>query len=683
MSSPYLPAPSYIPYTNWGPYSPASTGAQQSSMGFDVNYPNVNVNPNAPMENIFAQNRNNINTIGNFLGGQAGSQIPYYQNLQQTQQDAQNSALNNLWQTPGYNSQESAGIGADYSQYNTSPDQFGQEYLTPGEQEGIRGDPNAPVQGVEQGLAGQGAMLNQYQGMLGAQLGAYGANLSGASDQFGAQTQGGVNRMGQNVNGALGRYQSGVQGAMGDYAGGINSAMGSYGGDVKGALGGMQSGVHGASSELSSGLDEAQSKFAGLDQAVYDPSLNFDPNNTEQQLTDQDVQNMRTQAGTSAGNQFRTAEDTLERDAAQAGNTSPASLAAMRERLVTQNASTAGDVENSAEIAAKQAQYERASGIEGQRLGAVQTRQGMRAQASTTEEAAAQAAAGLKGTADIQSELAMGQTGVQALGALGQTGVGAAADLGKTGVGAQQALGQTGVGAQMGMSAQDIAAQEAIGGMGFDAANLAGQANISGVTGYGQFSTNTLAGMTQQQWNAMSQAEQEAATRNAQIAQNRQATQTAQNNTQYAQGVGSQQATSAGQQAIGNARMTGQGQYRSGLATQQGMAQQGTQAAQQTQAGVYGTQTSGLNTNTQGQAAFENGKASFGDQFLGALGSTLGKGIGTAATAGLNPTTHAEGGVINKPETAIVGESGPELVVPLGGRYKSKWKPSWDQEEAA
>ena len=681
MSSPYLPTPSYIPYTNWGPYSPNSTGAQQSSMGFNVDYPNVNVNPNSPMENIFAQNRNNINTIGNFLGGQAGSQIPYYQGLQQTQQDAQNSALNNLWQTPGYNQDEASQIGTDYSRYNTSPDQYGQEYLTPGEQEGIRGDPQNPVRGVEQGLAGQGAMLNQYQSMLGSQLGAYGENLGGAASAFGAGTQGGVDRMDSNVNGALGRYQSGIGDAISDYSGGIDSAMGSYGGDIKSSLGSMKSSVRGASAGLGEGLDKAQEKFAGLDAAVYDPSLDFDSQGTEKQLTDQDVQNMRTQAGVSAGNQFRTAEDTLERDAAQAGNTSPAALAAMRERLVTQNAATAGDVENSAEIAAKQAQYERASGIEGQRLGAVQTRQGMRAQASTTEEAAAQAAAGLKGTADIQSELAMGQTGVQALGDLGRTGVQAQSDLGRTGVGAAQAFGQTGVGAQMGMSAQDIAAQEAIGGMGFNAANLAGQANISGVTGYGQFSTNTLAGMTQQQWNAMSQAEQQVATRNAQIAQNRQATQVGQDQTRYSQGVGSQQATSQGQQAVGNARIAGQGAYRSGLATQQGMAQQGNQAAQQTQAGVYGTQTGGLNNNTSGQAAFENGKASFGDQFLGALGSTLGKGIGSAATSGLTPK--AEGGMIDHPETVVVGESGPELVVPLGGRYKSKWKPSWASEEAA
>lgn len=357
-----VPDPSKNPYGvygyGYGPYAGYNqnkTGAVQNSMNFDPSTGfTQDINPNAPMEDVYASNRAQINTTGNMIGGEAGNQLNYFGPRQQEMDAAQTSALNDLKQTPGYTGDEASKIGSDYGKFNTSDQDFNSQYMSPEEQAKSSGDPNAPAQGVESGLANEGAMLNQYQGMVGGQLEGYGKNLGGSVSQLG------------------------------------------------------------------SGLDKAQGKFSGLDSAVNDPSLGFDPNQTEKQLTDTDVQNMRTAAGVSAGNQFRTAEDTLERQAAQSGNASPTALAALRERLVTQEAGTAGDVENQAEISAKQAQYQRAAGIEGQREGAAQTQQGMRATASTTEEAAAQAAAGQAGQAGISAAENLGAANLGAVRDYGQ-----------------------------------------------------------------------------------------------------------------------------------------------------------------------------------------------------------------------------------------------------------------------
>lgn len=444
----------------YGPYG-GRTGAVQANTRFDPSTGfTIDVDPNAPMEDVFASNRNFINTTGNVIGGEAGAQLAYYDPIQRKYQSAQDVALNRLNETPGFTPDEASRIGVDYSQYNTPESGF----------TAMAGDPNAPVQSLEQGLGAEGAMLNQYQEDLGSQLGQYSKNLGGAVDQY-------------------------------------------------------ATGVGGAAAGLGQGLQEAQGKFDALNEAVYDPSLGFDPNSTEKQLTDQDVQNMRTAAGVSVGNKFRTDEDTLMRQAAQQGNTSPAALQAMRERLTLENAATAGNVENEAEIAAKQAQYQRAAEIEGQRLGAAQTRQGMRASAATTEQAQAQAAAGLAGQANL-------------------------------------------------------AAQGAIGSQRVGAANQLGQANLNAVNQYGQFSTNQANTMTGQRYGAQSTAEQLAANRAGTIANTRygQGTGSAQLTSQGAQTTGGARIAGQGAYRSGVAQQQGMAQQGGQAAVQAQNQAFGTQA---------------------------------------------------------------------------------------------------------
>ena len=647
----------------YGPYSPNAPGLVTNTMGFNASGTGADVNPNASMEDIFATNRATTNTTGNIIGNTGAQQLAYYGPIQQQYQGAQNQSLNQLNATPGFTPEEAGQIGVDYSQYNTPGGAIQQQFLTPEEQAAAMGNTQAPVNTVNRGVSAQQQALGQGTTAEDAMLNQYQANLGGQVDKYG-RTVGETLNAGSAAQGAmLNQYQSELGAQLGAYGTAMGTTAGQYAQGVGGAAQDLSTGVRGATAGLSSGLQDAQGRFKGLDQAVNDPSLGFDPNNTEQQLTDADVQAMRTAAGVSAGNQFRTAEDTMERQAAEAGNASPAALAAMRQQLVTQEAATAGDVENQAEIAAKQAQYNRAAGIEQQRLGAGQTQAGMRATASTTEEAAAQAAAGLSGTAGLSAEQNLGAQQIGAQQAIGAANINAANAAGQANIQGVTGYGQFSTGTAGQMTAQQLAAQEAIGSAGLNAAQ-----------NYGQFSTtqaNTMTAqqlaaqqaITAQQYQSQATAEQQAAQRSGALATNRQAAQVGANQTQYQQGTGSQQLTSTGAQTTGAARIAGQGAYRSGVAQQQQLAQQGGQQAVQQQLGAYGTQTSGANAAASGQAGIEVGKASGGDTAIRAL-------------TGLFDT----GGVATEPTVAKIAEHGPEMVIPLNGRYRSQ-RPEDDDEE--
>lgn len=510
--------------------------------------PSLNLDPEAGIHTSFYNAQGQIQAGGQQINQEAISQLGYYGPIQQQYQSAQDQALQQLQQTPGYTPEEASKIGVDYSQYKTGQDALGKQFLTGDEQAGIRGDPTAPQKKAEEGTAAEGTILNNYQANLGAQVGQ-------------AQGWGGA---------AYGQYGQRLDKSVGD---------------------------------LGTGLDTAQGKFGKLDTAVGDKALGFDPNQTEKQLSDADVQEMKTAAGTRIGNQYRSAEDRLRQDAAAAGNTSPLAIEAGRLRLQAQEAADQGDAETAADIQARQAQYERAAGIESQRLGATQTQAGMKATAATTEEQAAQNAAALAGV-----------TGVQAATTYGQAGV--------------------------------------------NQANVEGQEGIQAAETYGQTSTATAADMANRNYQAAAAAEQTAAQREAALAQNRQQTQTGVNQTGYQQGMETGQATAAGATNVGQARIAGQGAYRSGVAQQQGLAQQGGQTAVQQQLGAYGTQTQGVNASQAARAGYENagpgalGKA--GSQILGAL------------TGGLD-----EGGIVEEPTIAMIGEKHPEMVIPMP-RYRSR-----------
>ncbi len=329
---------------------------------------------------------------------------------------------------------------------------YGQYKTTPDQERAQLGDPSIAWRKAEEGNQAQGAMLNQYQ-----------ANLGGQYQNYGDQTNAGLDEL----------------------RGGLDDATG----------------------KLDSGLNAAQGKFGKLDAAVNDPSLGFDPNTTMKQLSDADVQGIRDAAGRRVGNSYRAAQDDLVRRAAADGNTSPLAIAAARSRLEARSAADVGDADADANIAALQAQYDRASGIEGQRLNASQAQAGMRANAATTEQAQAQNAAALSGT----------------------TAVGAADSYGSQAIAARQKYGQAGL----------------------DTANQ-----------YGQYSTNTAGQMADRSTSAAQTADTQGADRATQTNQQRygQGMDTASANSSGAQKIGDARIAGQGAYRTGVADQAAQAQ---------------------------------------------------------------------------------------------------------------------------
>lgn len=545
--------------STWGPpaYNDSPAPAALTAPGGPT-LPASGVSSTTSPGEMTKENRNFAVNQGNAILGGIGQAEDYYGGLQEDYRKQADTAYQSLAETPGYTPEEASQINVDYGQFRQPGEQLAQQYLTPDEQASIYGNPNAAVSametartGMNEGTSAEGAMLNQYQAGVGGQLGEYQKNLSGQVDKYGT-------------------------------------------------------GVGGAVTGLKSGLDTAQGKFGKLDEAVNSSGLAFDPNSTMDQLTDQDVQNIKTSAGTRIGNQYRSAEDTLERQAAAAGNTSPLAMEAARARLAAQSSADQGDAELNADIAARQAQYERAADIESRRLGAVQTQQGMKANAATTEQSQAQNAAALSGTA----------------------GISAAEDIGQKGI---------------------------------DAANTYNQSALNTIGDYGKFATSTAGDMANKNYtagvgvaNAIENADTASSGRAAQIAGNRQGVYGNILNTQYGQGMQTTEATSQGAQTVGNARQAGMGQYRNYLTGQQQQAQTGQLTSQGQQANVFGTQMQGLSSAAGTQEQNKNATPGW-MKGVQAVGSVLGG--------------HSTGAVITKPEVARVGERGPEMVIPIG-RYR-------------
>jgi hypothetical protein len=561
-------------------FGPGAVASGNTLPAFQAGYvsgaPTVDTDPQASMEEIQAADRATIASTGAEIGSEAASELNYYSPLQQGFQTAQDAALNELKQTPGFTPQEASQINVDYSQFNTSPDQY----------KAMAGDPNAPVAQLEKGQTGVQGTLSDY--------------IKGAQ-------------------GALGSYQSGLTGAVDTGTQGETAALYAGAGNVRGAVGQLDTGIGTAEGGLRSGIQGSED-FSRLDRAVDNPALGFDPNNTERQLTNRDVNDLIAQGATTIRNQYQGAEDLMERQARQQGDTSPAALAAMRQQLLTQEGSSEADAMTNARISALQAQYGRAADIERQRIGAAQTQAGMQATAGTTEEAARQAGATTAGLSAVS----------------------AAEFAGAQGIGAEQQLTDEALRTEALETGQKTQAQEALG-----------TAGLASEDQYGRFAVNTDVGQTGQLLTAQQTADAQAASRATTAA-----------GMQYGEGVGSTQLTSGGAQTVGGARQAGMGAYRSGVAQQQGMAQQGGQAAVGQQQGAYSTMTSGLNSSAGSQGAFEVGKPSLGD------------------TAGKQATAlFADGGIVTEPTVARLGERGPEMVIPLTpgldrgsvqpGRYRS------------
>lgn len=603
------PPPGFVPPVDWGVGDTTSPGQ------------------------MAIQNRNLEFQQGTGLANQTGQASSYFGRNMEDYRNASNQAFTNLANQPGYTPDQAGQINADYGKFNTSGDDLGKRFLTPDEQSKVAGNPYAPMQyynpDTVRNIAGQGASNMANTASQEAQW------LSGNIDKKAlSQDPNSVAKVG----GFLGQARTDLTGAVQGAGAGVNSA-------VSGAKSGAASAISGAAGGIGSALG---TEATGISKASDNPALQLDPSFLgKYQMSDKDVQDLENQAGTSIGNKYQTDLDTMNRQAAAQGNTSPLALEAARQSLLRQEGGAAADATTNARIAAKGAQAQRLQTGEGMRLGATQTQAGMQQQGAEALGQQGVNAQEFLGGQGVNAALATGQMGEQGAIATGQLGVGAGEFLGAEGVSATQGEEAQRLGAQANLTNTLENAATTAGNQYMNASTLGEQALMQGE----QYAQGTGENLT-------AAGEAASANRAAGIAGNRQATTTGNQNTQYAQGTGSQQMTSQGAQTVGNAEQTGMNNYRNFLASQQGQGQQGylTSTGQQLQ--NYGVQSGALN-NITGTQAYNMSTGTSPLQWF--------QGI-TGAGAGAASAFFKDGGVATEPTEAILGEDGPEAVVPVGDK---------------
>ncbi len=314
---------------------------------------------------------------------------------------------------------------------------------------------------------------------------------------------------------------------------GVQDAAAKGGQDIMGAIGdrsklGLSDSYTGA---VGGALGDETSR---LDTATGNPDLALsDEFKQNYQFGPKDVQDIQTAAGTTVGNRYRSAIDDMYRNAAASGTTSPLALAAARDRLERDSASSAGEAMTDARIKARNEQ-----------LGVEQTREQLR----------------LGTTQDISSRE------MQAAEALAGSRLGAATS------GEQMRMAGATTGLGLGLTAAEQAA--------------ALRQNAA------QFGANQLTSSTEFGTNANMQAgeyaDQAGATRAGQVATNRQNTGFNTQGTQYQQGMGVNQAKSNRYQSVYGQQQQNQQAYRQWLASLYGQTQSGIQSTMGQQSNTLG-----------------------------------------------------------------------------------------------
>ncbi len=486
-----------------------------------------------------------------------------YGNLEEGYRKRGDQAYGELAQTPGYNEDEASKIGVDYTRNRTSQDDLNSRQLTPDEQAGITGNPQFIRAATDPAYQEQIT-----QDSADAQRAATGGLQKGLNDSFTPadlrQSQG---------------YRDRQQGAL----------------DEEGnKIGGTLSGERG---DLNSAIDPGKLGLSGDFTGRY-------------RMTDQDVQDMETQAGTTVGQKSQAQEDAIRHMAAAEGNSSPLAIAAAEAQVKRQGDADAGDAMLNARIAAKNAQANREKDIEGMRLGSEQDISGRKMNAAET----------------------LGQQGLTSSEVLGGQKVGAA--------NTQEENRMKGE--------QDVANRQ------FDAANVGGQANIATENRLGQQRQDTARYNQDTSLGNEKYIDQQTQQRNRDLALNRQGTTKDIQDTSFSQGMTTDKSNAQGAQTIGDARRTGEQEYRGYLTGEQQSAQQGNTTARGQQIQNYGTQVGALNTTSANQGNYNVGTTN-------AKAGLINAGANVTNAAG----NLADGGVIDEPGVYTIGESGPEAVVPM------------------
>lgn len=285
---------------------------------------------------IAEQNRDRALIRGDQLQGETGADIGRYGELEDRYRSIGDDAYDFLNQTPGYTDEEAAGIAPDFGQYRTSDADLQGRYLTGDEQSAIAGDPRSrfqyynPSTLTEMTQASGGDQRRATQQLQEGMYGAINEDALNVSDRYGLQLDESLGQEGEGLVSAFGDQKAGMEGAV----------------------------------------DEGRLGLSGDFSGKY-------------RMTPEQQQDIITGAGISAGLGHRVAADNLERQARAAG-TDPMGVAAYRARMERNSASDAGDAMTQARIAANREAAGRERDIEGMRLGTEQDISGRRMRTAET-----------------------------------------------------------------------------------------------------------------------------------------------------------------------------------------------------------------------------------------------------------------------------------------------------------
>lgn len=440
------------------------------------------------------------------------------------------------------------------------------------------------------------------------------------------------------LSGQVGGYQSGLNSAAGAGASGVTGAAKNLAGGVTSAAQGLAGGVTSAAQQAQAQLANPAATEAQWQGGVYnylkganDSAVGgygtnlqsaTDPNKlsvsqdfaNSYKLSPEQAQNIKDVAAQTTGGQFKNFQDQAALSAAAGGNTSPAALAAIENNLGKTGAIAAGNAASSAELQANQTAADRAQTLQQMQLSANQ---------DLASREAANAGNLYNAQTGTASNLAnLESSGIQNTSGNALQGATTAANLGYNAAATGGAANLQA--AQIGGTAQQQAAQTA-GDYGYNAANSGGQAGID---------ASKYSGAQQLGVNQANQATGQGLATNA-------------DNTASGRAAG-----------IANTAITGQNNYRNYLTGQQGQAQSGAQTNSGQAIQNLGTTSGAVNqaSQTASQTATANN-----------ANNTAGANANKQLAGSLVSSFFADGGIATQPTDAIIGERGPEMVVPLNG----------------
>lgn len=404
-----------------------------------------------------------------------------------------------------------------------------------------------------------------------------------------------------NLRGALDSQDANLRGAVGNESANLRATLGGMAQNVRGAYGDAAANVRDA---LNYG-EESANQFLDRDRLGLSADYLRD-----YQFGARDQQDIIDRAGRSVGQQNQADEDRLLRDASAAGNTSPLALEAARSRLRQSGAQTAAGALQDARISAKRLGLDVAQNRENTRLGAEQNYANL-------------------GT---NTQLSLGGRRVAAEQALGEQAQGNERYLGDAALQTEGQIGAAQRGVEQYLGSQRTEAEKGLGAARTGAEQELGAANMA----QDQWKTGTNLG-------AFQAADKAASDRAAQVAGNRQATNQYNQGQRFTRGQYIYGQGSAANQRFADTRLGQEQQYRDYLGQGKQTANENVSVGNQQRIGAYGAQM-GAQSAATGNAIRNYAVPGLGEKIAGFL---------------------ADGGVIQGPRNAIVGEAGRELVVDL------------------